>query len=412
MKTIKDTFGKTYFKCHTDKDAISYMPGETVVFTISLYGDGEVISAPFIEYELSCDEDKARVEKGYINGGDGVIEVSFETHKPGYIKALAYACDENKNRIAVSEPLHGGACAGFDEIRQYRQEPCDFDKFWSDSIALLPSVDSVKDRIRVREITDGVPEGYKCFEACVPSVDDGSRPSVACVTYPESAAEASLGIRISFQGYGLCSVTPAPYPGFITFHVSSHGIPVNMPDFYYDYERLGLTAFGFRHNEKPETCYFRNMILRDVQMLRYAMTHPLWNGKDVVCAGGSMGAFQATAVAALMNEYVTKLTVAINWFCDLGGEKVRLGGWRPGFTEALRYYHTVNFAKRVKAPITVEAAGLGDYVSPPSSITAYYNEVKAAGNTSISISFEQNRAHGGDTRPDEELLTYKREHNI
>ena len=57
MKTIRDTFTRTFLKCITDKDAVGYIPGETVTFTIKLYGDGEVISAPFIEYELTCDED-------------------------------------------------------------------------------------------------------------------------------------------------------------------------------------------------------------------------------------------------------------------------------------------------------------------------------------------------------------------
>ena len=154
------------------------------------------------------------------------------------------------------------------------------------------------------------------------------------------------------------------------------------------------------------------MILRDVQMVRYAMTHPLWNGKDLWCVGGSMGAFQTSAVSALLCDYVTKVTVHINWMCDIGGEEVRLNGWRPKYTDALKYYDTVNFAKRIKAPITIAEAGLGDYVSPPSGIAAYYNAVKEQGKTSISVTYIQNRSHGGETRPDSELITFTREHKI
>ena len=125
-----------------------------------------------------------------------------------------------------------------------------------------------------------------------------------------------------------------------------------------------------------------------------------------------MGAFQTSAVSALLNDYVTKVTVHINWMCDIGGEEVRLNGWRPKYTDALRYYDTVNFAKRIKAPITIAEAGLGDYVSPPSGIAAYYNAVKEAGKTSIRVTYIQNRSHGGETRSDSELITFTREHKI
>ena len=412
MKSIKDSFNRTYLKCITDKDAVGYTPGETVTFTIKLYGDGEVISAPFIEYELACDEDKTRVIHEYASGESGCITVDFKTTKPGFIKICAYACDENKARIKISENLHGGACAGLDEIRQYNKEPEDFDEFWANSLKLLPDISKVSRHVRVRELTDEVPEGYKSFEVVIPAVDDGTRPSVACFTYPADAEEGSLKIRISFQGYGVESPGYAAFPGYLGVSVSSHGIPVRMPVHYYNYDLLGIDNFGFYHNEKPETVYFRNMILRDIQMLRYAMTHPLWNGKDIFCIGGSMGAFQATAVSALMSDVVTELEVHINWMCDVGGEEIRLPGWRPTFTEALKYYDTINFARRVKAPINISTSGLGDYTSPPSGIAAYYNEVKAAGNTSVRITFVQNRDHVPATMPDSELLEYTREHTV
>ena len=412
MKTIKDTFTKTYFKLYTDKDALSYLPGDTVKFTLKLFGDGEQISAPFIEYEIHCDEDKNRTEKGCLDGSKGEIEFGFQTTAPGFIKVDAFALDENKNRINVNEPVHGGACAGFDDIKQYKEEPQDFDKFWKDSLALLPSIESVSARVITREIFDKVPEGYRLFEVVVPAVDDNSRPATAIVSYPTNAKEGSLRLRCSFQGYGIASPLPIFLPDCIAFCVSSHGFAIGMPDYYYNYDHLGLQGFGFKNNDKPETVYFRNMILRDVQMVRYAMTHPLWNGKDLWCVGGSMGAFQTSAVCALMNEFVTEVTVNINWMCEVGGEEVRLNGWRPKYTEALRYYDTINFAKRIKAPITICEAGLGDYVSPPSGITSYYNAVRDAGNTGIKITFIQNRAHGGETRPDAELITFSREHKI
>lgn len=412
MKTVRDTFKKIYFKVYTDKDAISYNVGETVKFTIKLFGDGELISAPYFQYEIVGDQDKNDVKKDFVPGNDGSIEVEYKTFEPGFIKVNCFACDENKERIKISQETFGGACAGFDDIKQYKEEPADFDEFWAKSLALLPAIDAVKGRVIIRELTNNVPKGYRCFEVVVPAVDDNSRPATAVMTYPENAENGSLKLRCAFQGYGITCPIPSFLPDQLCFCVSSHGFAIGQPDYYYNYDYLGLQGFGFKNNDKPETVYFRNMILRDVQMVRYAMTHPLWNGKDLWCVGGSMGAFQTSAVSALLNDYVTKVTVNVNWMCDIGGEEVRLNGWRPKYTDALRYYDTVNFAKRIKAPITIAEVGLGDYVSPPSGIAAYYNAVKEQGKTSVSITYIQNRGHGGETRPDAELITFTREHKI
>ncbi|MBR5309428.1 MAG: acetylxylan esterase [Clostridia bacterium] len=399
MKTINDTFEKVYLICDTDKNAIEYTPGETVKFEIKLYGDDELISAPFIEYELCADEDKNNKTHEYVSAESGVIRVEYTTSKPCFVKLNAFVCDSEKKRIDIKYPLYAGACAGFDEIRQHKDEPADFDEFWAKSLALLPTIESVAARVQVRELSGIAPEGYKSFEVMVPAVNDNTRPATAIMTYPENAKEGTLKLRCAFQGYGITPPAATYMPDYICFSVSSHGFAIGQPDYYYNYDYLGLQGFGFKNNDKPETVYFRNMILRDVQMVRYAMTSKLWNGKDLWCAGGSMGAFQTSAVSALLNDVVTEVSVFINWMCDIGGEEIRINGWRPQFTDALKYYDTVNFAKRIKAPINIAEAGLGDYVSPPSGIACYFNEVKAKGQTSIKATFIQNRSHGGDTHP-------------
>lgn len=74
--------------------------------------------------------------------------------------------------------------------------------------------------------------------------------------------------------------------------------------------------------------------------------------------------------------------------CDLGGEAERMNGWRPDYTEAMRYYDTVNFAKRITCNVNIEA-GLGDYICPPSGVTSLYNAIIAP----KTIVFTQNRTH-------------------
>jgi cephalosporin-C deacetylase-like acetyl esterase len=118
------------------------------------------------------------------------------------------------------------------------------------------------------------------------------------------------------------------------------------------------------------------MILRDIQAIRYLKTLEEFDGKSITLNGGSQGAYQAIAVAALDPD-ITYLFGAYTWLCDLGGAYAgRISGWRPDHTEALNYYDAINFAKRIKCGCRIDA-GLGDYTSPPSGVTAMVNSMNA-----------------------------------
>lgn len=113
------------------------------------------------------------------------------------------------------------------------------------------------------------------------------------------------------------------------------------------------------------------------------------DGRNLTIAGGSQGAFQATAVTALTPE-ATQCELEIPWFCDLGGITIgRIRGWRPNWKAGLGYYDTVNFAKRIKCPVRIEA-GLSDWVCPPSGIWSLYNVL----NVPKYMKMFQGRNHG------------------
>ena len=130
------------------------------------------------------------------------------------------------------------------------------------------------------------------------------------------------------------------------------------------------------------------MILRDVQAVRYLKTRPEWDGENISLNGGSQGGFQATAVAALDPD-VSHLYTAYTWMCDIGSAGIgRLPGWQPDYTDALRYYDTINFARRVRCNTSIDA-GLGDNVSTPSGIIAMFNAMTCP----RMLSFTQNMTH-------------------
>lgn len=74
------------------------------------------------------------------------------------------------------------------------------------------------------------------------------------------------------------------------------------------------------------------------------------------------------------------LSKQIIWCCDIGkrGQGRMRSTFEPGYTDALRYFDCVNMARRITCAVEVPRAGLGDYVSPPSGIAVFANNLTKA----------------------------------
>jgi len=389
-KSIEDTFSKVYFLGDTDKNPLEYKKDEKMVFEVKLYGDGEVISAPYFKYEITADDGQS--SQGYVEAplGKATIEASCSTS--GYVRLKVMPCDAEKNFISASNIsiFEGGACADFDGIEQSMTEPEDFDEFWAEQVALLDDVTPVATESKL--VSGHNHADFDVYDVKITCVD-GSRPVSGYISVPKNAAAGSLKLKAVYQGYGVDTAYITCNAGYITFYMNPHGIENNREAQYYADLKAGeLSGFGFSGNTPAENSYFRNMLLRDLQGVRYLKSTyaDLWNGVDLEIQGGSMGAFQATAIAALLGDEATKLDIQIPWMCDAGAEtKGRINGWRPSYCDDLRYYDTVNFAKRVKAPVKI-TAGLGDYICPPSGITVLYKAITS----DKTLTFIQNKTHG------------------
>ena len=114
-------------------------------------------------------------------------------------------------------------------------------------------------------------------------------------------------------------------------------------------------------------------------------------GDNFTVDGGSQAGFQAVAITALDKD-VTVCSVALTWFCDIGGEALgRFDGWNPEYTDALMYYDCCSLATLIgeNVEVRVSAAGLGDTTSEPSGIIAFYNAL----NCKKALTMYQNRSH-------------------
>ena len=135
------------------------------------------------------------------------------------------------------------------------------------------------------------------------------------------------------------------------------------------------------------------MALRVMRALQFAKSLPQWDGKNLIVSGGSQAGLQSLWAAGLDSD-VTRCQVFKPWCCDLAGHAKALrmpSTFAPTYTPALDYYDGAFHAKRIRCPVEVGIAGLGDFVCPPAGMMAMFNNLRVP----ATIRFYQGEGHGG-----------------
>ena len=243
--------------------------------------------------------------------------------------------------------------------------------------------------------TDGIASGY--------------------LTYPTKASSSSkINLRVAFKGYSFSASDPSYQEGTATFSVCAHSIDcekANSDPNYLKRQESKNTIFNKSSNSDKETAYFRGMILRDLQAARFMMEYfgekgigdgkgkGMWNGTTFTATGGSQGAFQSIAVAAL-DKNITNLDISIPWMCDVkAANGRRKSDFIPDYTAALEYYDTTSFAHLITCKVKVSAS-LGDSICPMSGVVSFYNALTCE---KIFIA-SQNASHSAWLQPTEYVL--------
>lgn len=379
-----------YILGETDRDPLTYRVGETMRFDFCVHA-ADTAAMRFFRWTI--DGDDGRHEEGCIPArtGDG-LTLRTACNRPGFVHVVVEACDGGRKPLPLVDRFEGGAGADIDRIRCSTAKPADYDAYFEELSRLLDGVAPVPTEYTRLERSD-VPEGYELYRVSLPM--PFGNPSTGLLCMPQGAAPGSLDGKLVYFGYGGSPLPVNCEPGTAVLSVSAHGIAPDAdasyyqelfrdpdgPMFYYGFDNL--------ENSDPYTTYFRGMIARDLQAARFLRSLPVWNGRTLVATGGSQGAFQATAVAA-HDRHVTRLSINIPWFCNLGGYKEeRLRGWSPDYAAGLCYFDTAISATRVTCETDIHAR-LGDYICPPSSIMALYSNLRGK----RSLTFHQNGTHG------------------
>ncbi len=408
----------------TDKDPLQYIIGEEIVFACSLYADKKLVSCPQFTWNANTDDGKAYI--GEADGSFGKVIIKIPATGAGVVRLKVFVKDENgalitdvKQSSSYMEPAVFSVVVNADELTTSKQEPDDFDEFWAEQMSKVTAVSP--DVISMEKVSS--PSGIQCLDGAISSVSshdfyrvkiktsDECGYAVGYLTIPKNAKPNSLGITVVFNGYGVSDLSPYISPSNVVLNVCAHSIELGREQSYYS--NL-LANYGFTGNENRDSVYFRTMIMRDLQAVRFIKAYAgtegvnvngtksslgIWNGK-LKLYGGSQGAFQGIAVAALDKD-VTDAYWYIPWMCDVGGTASE---FRPKYTDALRYYDTVFFSKRIDDKVNITlTAGLGDYICPPSGVVALFNEM--SGN--VTMYFKQGMTHGY-TPSDASTTMYKK----
>jgi cephalosporin-C deacetylase-like acetyl esterase len=378
-----------------------FAPGEEMIFTFTIdYGEQPAPEQPYLLkwVRTGDDQKKANGKETLLPGKPTVIKTSLD--QPGFIRLQACLTDHNGQVIKKKDhrgrlcniAFDGGAGVKTEELQAAVSEPADFDEFWKKQKAKLATV-PLKYKMEKISKPDAKVEVYAVSIDCA-----GSRPVTGYLTMPANAKDKSLPAQASYQGYGT-GVQRAPKGGpsnRIYFTINAHGYDLGKENKYYEDFFAGIKsngkiyAFDPKQNSNPETAYFNGMALRVMRSLQFLEKLPQWNGKNLTVSGGSQGGLQ-TIWAAALDPNVSFANPSITWCCDFAGKaKGRLGGWHPAYVPALNYYDAVFHAKRIKCPVVISRAGLGDYCCPPSGLAILYNNIKSP----KEITWVQGSTHG------------------
>ena len=424
--------------------------GDKVTFTMKVYADNVHVSVPRIRYKLEGDGDathaKLTKEGDLYPDADGVFTLTEDVIAiPGYMRitGMIYSTNGSKWPETPNDSrdftLAAGIFVNYEEVYPVASRPDDFDQVWDARLAELNAV--APKILRIDKITKYYNSSslktltgnesydiYAVYIDCLGCEDDilvsdeignekGATWAVAYITVPKNKTAGSMQIAQGFQGRGINTATPSTSTSNIGINMSTHSVVLldndnaaSSTDFknkYTSYVKNGAQyGSDAESNSSLETCYWANMLLRDVQMLRFAkqafgsegaaslvdentvtnMTEAeltaafnywkgLYNGK-ISTSGGSQGGFQALCTAALDTDVVfvnAQIPSMADNYINTDQKRVQCNT-RPKAGEALRYVETSFLARRIKASVSI-TAGLNDTTCAPLGVMCIWNSL-------------------------------------
>ncbi|MYV99296.1 acetylxylan esterase [Streptomyces sp. SID3343] len=290
-------------------------------------------------------------------------------------------------------PLSDLSLAELERYRPEREEPADFDAFWSAALAEADRLDA--DAVFTREecgLTE-VTVYDVAFSGC------GGQRVRGWLVLP-AHRDGPLPCVVEFPGYGGGRGLPHEQLLYAAAGFAHLVMDVRGQGSVW---RAGATGddspagggpqhpgFMTRGIADPADYYYRRVFVDAVRAVAAARSHPAVDPGRVAVAGESQGGGLSLAVAGLVPDLAAVLP-DVPFLCDLrrGAEVASTGPYREiagylavhrGHVDAvfrtLSYFDAVNHAARATAPALFSAA-LMDTTCPPSTIFAAYHHYAA-----------------------------------
>ena len=389
----------------SERNPLEYKVGDELKFVIDLKYTGGAYDADdyVVIWKRSGDDGIVRI--GRLSPKQLPHTFTDKFTKPGFIRYRAELHKKGGKTLVGRLPggrrraifFEGSAGADVRELKP-QAEPADFDEFWAEQRARLAEVPLKYTMDELKEFSTPKVKLYAVKVDCA-----GARPVTGFLWIPADTSK-KYPVRVTFQGwYNKPDKVQRPYKNKnakeIHFAINAHGFELNRDDAYYvDYFKKIRSngkeyAFDPIQNSDRNTAYFNGMALRVMRALEFAKALPQWNGKDLWVRGGSQAGLQSLWAAGLDKD-VTKCQVFKPWCCDLAGHakaQRMKSTFAPSYTPALDYYDGAFHAKRIKCPVEISIAGLGDFVCPPAGMMSMFNSLQVP----AKIRFYQGEGHGG-----------------
>lgn len=381
--SAQDRVGALQVRVSTDRADWRYEPGQTVRFRIAAIQDGHPVGGLQVTYRVGPEMMTPRVEKTVILPAEGLTVDGGTLNEPGFLRLIATM--ERDGRT-----YRGLATAAFrpEAIRPTQQDPADFDAFWNAGKAALAElpIDA-----RLTPLPSYGNAAADCYQVNLQNIGMGAAPSRFYGILCEPKAPGKYPALLSVPGAGVRPYAGLPElaaRGIITLQVGIHGIPVTMEPALYNALGAGALAnyntFGLDNRDRY---YYRRVYLGCVRANDFLVSHPKFDGENLVVTGGSQGGALSIVTAAL-DPRVKGLAAYYPALADVTGYlHHRAGGWPHMFRaegpsshraadkiQTTQYYDVVNFARRVKVP-GLYTWGFNDETCPPTSMYAAYNVI-------------------------------------
>ncbi len=384
----------------SERNPLGYRVGDELKFTVDLKYTGAPYDTGDYEVIWKRSGDDGIVRIGKLKMEQLPYTWTDKFTRPGFIRYRAELHKKGGKMLRAGKRgiVFDGSAGADVRTLEPSPEPADFDAFWAEQRARLAKVPLKFTMNEVRTLNGGKAKAYAVQVACA-----GARPVTGYLYMPVDKSR-KYPARVRFFGW---SKDPAAAQKIfrgadlseIQFSINAHGYELNQTIEYYKKFFASVSSNGHDYafdpvqNSDRLTAYFNGMALRVMRALEFVKTLPEWNGRDLIVSGGSQAGLQSLWAAGLDKD-VTAVEVFKPWCCDLAGHAKALrmrSIFAPSYTPALDYYDGAFHAKRIKCPVNIKIAGLGDFVCPPSGMMSMFNNLQVP----AKIRFYQGEGHGG-----------------